>query len=104
MLSVAAMTDEEKCEAREDERARAIVDHAERRGIVEGAHVRIHPKRRADAFDMFAQGQTARVKALHEDVDGRRYVAVIFDADPASDLHEWYGRSFFYEPDEVELL
>jgi hypothetical protein len=29
---------------------------------------------------------------------------VVFDADPASDLHEWYGRSFFYGADEVEPL
>jgi hypothetical protein len=30
------------------------------------------------------------------------YVAVTVDEDPASDLHEWYGRSFFFYPDEVE--
>jgi hypothetical protein len=32
------------------------------------------------------------------------YVAVTVDADPASDLHDWYGRSFFFYPDEVEPL
>lgn len=113
LLSVASMTDEEKREARAaDERAKAIVDRAEAltssvqrslHGRIEtGSRVRIHPKRRADAFDMFAEGQTARVTGLVDDVDGRSYVSVVFDADPASDLHRWYGRSFFYERDEVE--
>ena len=32
------------------------------------------------------------------------YVAVTVDDDPASDLHEWYGRSFFFYPDEIEPL
>jgi hypothetical protein len=115
MLSVASMTDEEKREAREtDERAKAIVDRAEAmtapvqqslHGRIQvGARVRVHPKRRADAFDMFAEGQTALVKGLVDDVDGRSYVSVVFEADPASDLHEWYGRSFFYERHEVEPL
>ncbi len=105
MLSVAAMSDEEKREAREtDPRARAIVDRADAMFSQPGDRVRIHPKRRADAFDIFAEGQTARVTGVHDDVEGRRYISVVFDADPASDLHEWYGRSFFYEPDEVEPL
>ncbi|HET7814254.1 MAG TPA: hypothetical protein VFL13_07755 [Candidatus Baltobacteraceae bacterium] len=101
MLTVASLTDKEKREARAgDPRVRALVDRAE--ASVLGERVRIHPKRSADAFDMFADGKTARVKGVHEDVDGRTYVAVVFDDDPASDLHEWYGRSFFYELDEVE--
>jgi len=115
LLSVASLTDEEKAEARAtDERAREIVDRAEAMNagiqstlhgtIAIGERVRIHPKRRADAFDMFVEGRTARVRGLHDDVDGRRYVSVVFDDDPASDLHEWYGRSFFYEPDEIEAL
>ena len=115
LLSVASLTDEEKREARAtDPRARAIVDRADAltagaqmhlHGIMRaGARVRVHPKRSADAFDMFAAWRTARVKGVHEDVDGRRYVAVIFDDDPASDLHEWYGRSFFYELDEIQPL
>jgi len=115
LLSVASMTDDEKREAREtDARARAIVDRAEAltAEVQLGLHgtcrvgdrVRIHPKRRADAFDIFAAGKTARVKGVHEDVDGRKYVSVIFDDDPASDLHDWYGRSFFYDPDEVQPL
>jgi hypothetical protein len=115
MLSVNAMTDDEKREARAtDPRAAAIVDRAEAMNarvqqslhgtVAIGSHVRVHPKRRADAFDMFAEGRTARVRGVHDDVDGRRYVSVIFDDDPAADMHEWYGRSFFYEDDEVETV
>jgi hypothetical protein len=29
-------------------------------------------------------------------------VAVTVDDDPATEYHQWYGRSFFFEPDEVE--
>lgn len=109
LLSVASLSDEEKAEARAtDERARAIIDRADamsaqmQQTLHEGMHVRVHPKRRADAFDMFAEGKTAQVRGVHEDVDGRRYVSVVFDDDPATDMHDWYGRSFFYESDEVE--
>jgi hypothetical protein len=104
------MTDEEKREARAtDERARAIVDRAEAmddavQRRLHGKTVRVHPKRRADAFDMFAEGKTARVRGVHRDVDGREYVSVVFDDDPATDLHDWYGRAFFYELDEVETV
>jgi hypothetical protein len=41
---------------------------------------------------------------VHTDAEGKRYVGVVFDGDPASDLHEWYGRSFFYGTHEVEPL
>lgn len=109
LLSVASLTDEEKAEARAtDERARAIIDRADamnaqvQQTLHAGMQVRVHPKRRADAFDMFADGKTAHVRGVHEDVDGRRYVSVVFDDDPATDMHDWYGRSFFYESDEVE--
>jgi hypothetical protein len=109
LLSVASLTDEEKAEARAtDERARAIIDRADAMGsalqenLHAGMQVRVHPKRSADAFDMFAEGKTATVRGLHQDVDGRKYVSVVFDDDPATDMHDWYGRSFFYETDEVE--
>jgi hypothetical protein len=29
---------------------------------------------------------------------------VTVDDDPASDMHEWYGRSLFFSPDEIEPL
>lgn len=72
--------------------------------IAKGSAVRLRPKRRADAWDMFLAGKTATVSAIHQDVEDLLYVAVTVDDDPASDLHNWYGRSFFFYPDEIEPL
>ncbi|HEY4440762.1 MAG TPA: hypothetical protein VGN14_09910 [Candidatus Elarobacter sp.] len=124
-LSVLSLPDAERDEARAtDPRARAIVERAERFGrdemervhsgtmhllvdgvkVMKGAAVRLRPKRRADAWDMFLEGRDATVRAIHQDFEGVFYVAVTVDDDPASDLHEWYGRSFFFYPDEIEPL
>ncbi len=70
--------------------------------IAKGSAVRLHPKRRADVWDLFLEGKLATVRAIHQDVENQMYVAVTVDDDPASDLHDWYGRSFFFYPDEVE--
>ncbi len=72
--------------------------------VAKGSAVRLHPKRRADAWDMFLAGKVATVQAVHQDLEDVMYVAVTVDDDPASDLHEWYGRSFFFYPDEIEPL
>jgi hypothetical protein len=72
--------------------------------VTKGSAVRLHPKRRADAWDMFLRDKVATVRAIHQDVEDALYVAVTVDDDPASDLHDWYGRSFFFSPDEVEPL
>jgi hypothetical protein len=72
--------------------------------VSKGSMVRLHPKRRADAWDLFLAGKLATVRAIHQDVENQFYVAVTVDEDPASDLHDWYGRSFFFYPDEVEPL
>jgi hypothetical protein len=129
MLSVLSLSDAERAEARAtDPRARAIVERAERFGpeelgrlhgtlldlpgmdcvfvggvkVAKGSTVRLHPKRRADVWDIFLAGKLATVRAIHQDVENEMYVAVTIDDDPASDLHDWYGRSFFFYPDEVE--
>ena len=47
---------------------------------------------------------TVRLRIARQDVEDVLYVAVTVDEDPASDLHDWYGRSFFFYPDEVEPL
>jgi hydrogenase maturation protease len=70
--------------------------------IGKGSSVKLSPKRRADAWDTFLEGRMATVKAIHQDFEDKIYVAVTVDVDPATDLHDWYGRSFFFEPDEVE--
>jgi hypothetical protein len=72
--------------------------------VAKGSAVRLHPKRRADAWDMFLVDKIATVQAVHQDLEDVMYVAVTVDDDPASDLHEWYGRSFFFYPDEIEPL
>jgi hypothetical protein len=72
--------------------------------VSRGSLVRVHPSRRADAQDLFFAGQVARVRAVLSDVDGEVHVALVLVDDPASDLHEWYGRYFYFSPDELEPL
>jgi hypothetical protein len=72
--------------------------------VSRGSRVRLHPSRRADAQDIFVSGKTARVTAVHEDVEGNQHVAVVVEDDPAADLHDWYGRYLYFAPDEVEPL
>ena len=72
--------------------------------VAKGSLVRVHPSRRADAQDLFFADQVARVNAVLSDVDGGTHVAVVLVDDPAADLHEWYGRYFYFAPDELEPL
>ncbi|WP_429593946.1 hypothetical protein [Arthrobacter crystallopoietes] len=69
-----------------------------------GSRVRVRPTRRADAQDLFFAGEAARVTSVHFDVDGSTHVGLVFEQDPAADLHEGYGRSFYYAPEELEPL
>lgn len=70
--------------------------------VAKGSTVRLHPKRRADIWDVVLEGKLATVRAIHQDAENLMYVAVTVNDDPASELHDWYGRSFFFYPDEVE--
>ncbi len=72
--------------------------------VTRGCSVRLHPSGRADVWDAMLDGKTATVRAIHQDLEDRTYVAVTVDDDPASDLHDWYGRAFFFSPQEVEPL
>jgi hypothetical protein len=72
--------------------------------VSKGSLVRVHPSRRADAQDIFFAGQVARVTAVLSDVDGGTHVALVLLDDPASDMHDWYGRYFYFAPDELEPL
>jgi hypothetical protein len=125
-LRTYTLTDDEKREARRtDARAAAIVDRVDRMPantleklhgvltipaapaaapITRGARVRLRPRRRADAQDMFLVGRLATVEQVKEDVDGNSHVAVTVDDDPATELHRWYGRFLYFAPDEVELV
>ena len=130
-LRVMTMTDAEKAEARAtDPRARTIVDRCDALTAEEfanlhgawsvdpdndvvlidgvrvskGSLVRVHPRRRADAQDLFFAGRTARVTAVVSDVDGDTHVALVLADDPAADLHDSYGRYLYFAPDELEPL
>jgi hypothetical protein len=72
--------------------------------IGKGSLVRVHPSRRADAQDLFFAGQVARVTAVVSDVDGETHVALVLVDDPAADLHDWYGRYWYFAADELEVL
>jgi hypothetical protein len=72
--------------------------------VSRGSRVRLHPSRRADAQDLFFADMIAKVTSVHETVDGDQHVGVVLEDDPASDLHEWYGRYLYFAPDEVEPL
>jgi hypothetical protein len=72
--------------------------------VSRGSRVRVHPRRRADAQDLFFTDQDATVTAVYADVDGNDHVAVVLTDDPAADLHEWYGRYLYFAPDELEPL
>ncbi|GAA3745752.1 hypothetical protein [Streptomyces tremellae] len=72
--------------------------------VAKGSLVRVRPARRADAQDLFFAGRVARVTAVVSDVDGGVHVALVLVDDPAADLHDWYGRYFYFAPDELEPL
>jgi hypothetical protein len=72
--------------------------------VARGSSVRLHPTGRADIWDSMLDGKIATVRAIHQDFEERMYVAVTVDDDPASELHDWYGRAFFFSPEEVEPL
>jgi hypothetical protein len=72
--------------------------------IRKGSLVRLHPRRRADAQDVFYTDQVARVTAIHRDLENETHIAVVLLDDPAADLHDWYGRYLYFSPDEVVPL
>ena len=72
--------------------------------VAKDSLVRVHPTRRADAQDLFFAGRTGRVTAVLGDVDGGVHVALVLIDDPAADLHDEYGRYFYFAPEELEPL
>jgi hypothetical protein len=73
--------------------------------VGKGSRVRLEPGGRgADAHDMFLVGRTATVAGVFHDVDGSVRLAVTLDDDPATELHLWYGRHFYFRPEEVHPL
>jgi hypothetical protein len=72
--------------------------------VTSGSRVCLRPQKRADSMDMFLCGRIATVSAVHRDLENRVYLAVTIDGDPAADLHEAYGRFFYFFADEVQPL
>ena len=93
---------DEQTDAQFDPDSDAVVVDGVR--VAKGSRVRVHPNRRADAQDLFFDGQVARVTGVLCDVDGGTHVALVLEDDPAADLHDWYGRYFYFAPDEIEPL
>jgi hypothetical protein len=69
-----------------------------------GDRVRLHPRNRADIFDLFFEGKTATIEAIEQDMEDKVHLAVILDDDPGRDLGEMRqpGHRFFFSPAEVE--
>ena len=72
-----------------------------------GDRVRLHPKVRADAFDLLLADKIGRVEAIQQDFENRLYLVVTLDDDPGRE--QWDervlpGHRFFFFPEEVELL
>ncbi len=72
--------------------------------VARGSRVLLRPSRRADAQDLFLAGLVGVVAGVHSDVDGLTHVAVTLEDDPAADLHDWYGRYYYFGPEELEPL
>jgi len=136
ILRILTMTEQEKREmAAVDARARALLERTEALGaeqinslhgtwrdeveqprlaslrvdgieLTVGAQVRLHPRRRADIFDIALDGRLATIEALERDFDDRIHVAVTIDDDPGRDLGSarMPGHRFFFAPEEVEPL
>lgn len=127
-LRVLTLTDGEKAEMCESgDRARAILDRTESlppeafarmhgaiRGLRnasrlqfrEGDRVRLHPRKKADIFDMALDGRIAIVEAVERDFEDRVHLAVTIEDDPGRDfgIARQIGHRFFFGPEEVELV
>ncbi len=71
-----------------------------------GDRVRIHPKRRADVFDIALSGKIAIIEAIEEDVQNEVHLALVLEDDPGRELGMMRqpGHRFFYGVDEVEPI
>jgi hypothetical protein len=78
--------------------------HAGGRGLAVGDRVRLHPKGRADIFDLVLKDEMAVIEAIERDFDDKIHVAVVLEADPGREfgLDRMPGHRFFFSPDEIE--
>jgi hypothetical protein len=69
--------------------------------VARGSRVRLAPSRRADAQDFMLRDRAARVAGVYEDLDGRTYLGVTLEDDPAAEWMLGHGRYYYFFPDEV---
>ncbi|CAB3780157.1 hypothetical protein LMG28614_01005 [Paraburkholderia ultramafica] len=71
-----------------------------------GDQVRLHPRGRADIFDIALSGMIATIESIERDFDDHVHVAVTIDDDPGKDfgMQRMPGHRFFFGPDEIEPL
>ena len=72
-----------------------------------GDSVRLHPKVRADPFDMLLDSKIARVEAIQQDFEDNCYLVVTLDDDPGREQEDERvlpGHRFFFYPQEIERV
>ena len=72
--------------------------------VGKGSRVRLRPRKRADAHDMFLAGAVAVVQAVLLDIDGEWHLAVTLENDLGAQLYAAHGRYRYFGTDEVEPL
>lgn len=127
-LRVLTMSDEEKMEVRAgDDRARNILERTEalpreafakmhgairslrnasKLAFREGDRVRLHPRKKADIFDIALDGKIAIIESVERDFEDNIHLAVTVEDDPGRDLGaaKQIGHRFFFGVEEVELV
>lgn len=127
-LRVLTLSDEEKQEVRDgDDRAKSILDRTETlpqeafakmHGAIrnlrkasqlqfrEGDRVRLHPRKKADIFDIALDGKIAIVESVERDFENNVHLAVTVEDDPGRDfgIARQIGHRFFFGVEEVELV
>ena len=78
----------------------------EERRVRPGDRVHLHPRGRADIFDLALDGRAATIVSLEQDFEGRVFYTVTLDDDPGRDLgmEGKPGHRFFFRREELELL
>jgi hypothetical protein len=69
-----------------------------------GSRVRLQPGRGGDTLDSLLTGRVATIGKIFIDYDGRTYLGVTVDDDPAAELFGETGRFLFFGPEEVEVV
>ncbi len=127
-LRVLTLSEEEKKEVSAgDERARGILERTEKlppeafakmHGAIrslrnasklnfrEGDRVRLHPRKKADIFDIALDGKIAIIESVESDFENNIHLAVTVEDDPGREfgVARQIGHRFFFGPEEVELL